>query len=256
MRRLVLAFASVAVIAAAGFAVEAKPTLPKVPVYVAAAMADKGRPEADVKLDEARRPGELLAFAGLKPGMKVADFMPGGGYFTRLFAKAVGPKGVVYAYVPGEQIKANPKAEERAQGLAKDYGNVRYITSPVNAFATPEKVDMVWTSLNYHDLHDPFMGPADLGQVNAAVFKALKPGGVYVVIDHVAADGSGLRDTDTLHRIDPKTVVAEVTKAGFKLEATSTVLANPEDDHTKKVFDTSIRRHTDQFVYRFRKPRH
>ena len=254
MRRIVLAFASAAVIASVGFAVEAKGP-PKIPAYVSAALGDKSRPEADLKLDEARKPGDLMAFAGVKPGMKVGDFMPGGGYFTRLFASAVGPKGVVYAYVPSEQVKANPKAEERGMGLAKDYGNVRYITSPVAAFAPPEKLDMVWTSLNYHDLHDPFMGPADVAAVNAAVFKALKPGGVYIVIDHAAAAGSGLRDTDTLHRIDPATVKAEVTKAGFKLESVSPLLANPEDDHTKKVFDTSIRRHTDQFVYKFRKPK-
>jgi predicted methyltransferase len=254
--RLALACAAAILISSFALAGEAKAP-PAVPAYVSAALADKARPEADVKLDEARKPGELIAFAGLKPGMKVIDFIPGGGYFTRVFAKVVGPKGRVYAFVPTEQIKANPKALERTQAVVDDkaYGNVFLLKQPVNVFGAPEQVDVVWTTLNYHDLYVDFLGPANVPQFNKMVFNSLKPGGVYLVVDHAAAAGSGHRDVNTLHRIDPAAVKAEVEAAGFVLESQSPLLANPEDDHSKRVFDPSIRRHTDQFVYKFRKPR-
>jgi predicted methyltransferase len=113
----------------------------------------------------------------------------------------------------------------------------------------------VFIRQNYHDLHDKFMGPADIARFNRHVYEALKPGGVFVVLDHAAAAGSGLRDTDTLHRIEPEAVKTEVTAAGFMLEAESAILASPADDHTKFVFDPAIRGHTDQFLLRFRKPR-
>jgi predicted methyltransferase len=112
----------------------------------------------------------------------------------------------------------------------------------------------VWTSQNYHDFHDSFFGPADLAVVNKAIFTALKPGGLYIVLDHVAAPGSGLRDTETLHRIDPAIVKKEVTAAGFEFVSEDDSLKNPADPHTAKVFDPSIRGKTDQFVYKFRKP--
>jgi predicted methyltransferase len=108
---------------------------------------------------------------------------------------------------------------------------------------------------NYHDLYDSFMGPADVPAFNRAVFTALKPGGAYVVLDHAAAPGSGISATDTLHRIDPARVKADVLAAGFKLDTQSVILANPADDHTKNVFDPSIRNHTDQFLFRFVKPK-
>ena len=114
---------------------------------------------------------------------------------------------------------------------------------------------MVWTSQNYHDLHDPFMGPADIDAFNGNVFNALKPGGIYLVIDHVAAPGSGLRDTNTLHRIDPAAIIREVGAAGFKLVAQSDVLRNSSDTHALRVFDPQIRGQTDQIVLKFKKPK-
>jgi predicted methyltransferase len=254
MRTFILACASALALSSAAFvAVEAAP---KMPAYVVSALADKGRPEADTKLDEARRPGELIAFSGLKPGDRVADIMPGRGYFSRLFADVVGPKGHVFLWVPKEQDAISKgKAMEGANAFAATFKNVSVVSAPINEFSTPDKLDMAWITLNYHDWHDPFMGPADVAKTNKAVFAALKPGGVFLVVDHVAEPGSGLRDTDTLHRIDAATVKQEVEAAGFKLESTSDLLKNPEDDHTKKVFDPSIRRHTDQFIYKFRKPR-
>jgi predicted methyltransferase len=107
---------------------------------------------------------------------------------------------------------------------------------------------------NYHDLYDKFMGPADVPAFNKAVYEALKPGGRFVIIDHSAADGSGLADTETLHRIDAARVKADLAAAGFKFVGESDALRNPADPRTKLVFDPSIRGHTDQFVYVFQRP--
>ena len=112
----------------------------------------------------------------------------------------------------------------------------------------------MFTSQNYHDYHDPFMGPVDMAAFGKQVFGALKPGGVFVVIDHVAPAGSGIADTDTLHRIDPAVVKKEMEAAGFVFDGESDVLHNATDPHTAAVFDKSIRGSTDQFIYRFRKP--
>jgi predicted methyltransferase len=112
----------------------------------------------------------------------------------------------------------------------------------------------VFTVQNYHDYPDKFMGKIDPMVFNRAVYKALKPGGTFLIVDHVAQAGSGMRDTDTLHRIDPAIVKQQVTAAGFVFEGESNVLRNPADDHMKVVFDKAIRGHTDQFIYKFRKP--
>ena len=227
-----------------------------VPANIAQAVADAGRPKDDTDRDATRLPAETLAFAGVAPGAVVVDLLPGGGYFTRIFSKAVGPAGHVYAIVPEEIAKAHPKSADAAKALAADpaYANVTVLIEPINALSTPQPAALIWTAQNYHDLHDPFMGPADLGKVNRAILAALKPGGVYLVLDHQAEAGSGLRDTDTLHRIDPEAVKAEVMSAGFGLEAQSDLLRNPADPHTAKVFDPSIRGRTDQFILKFRKP--
>jgi predicted methyltransferase len=226
-----------------------------IPANIAAAVADPGRPATDTAKDAERKPAEMLAFAGIKPGDKVVDMIPGKGYFTKLFSAAVGASGKVYAFTPAEFAKFS-KTPLPANGAPgdPDRPNVIFLTAPANSFSTPEPVDVVWTSQNYHDLHDDFAQPADLAQVNKAVFNALKPGGVYVILDHVAAAGSGLSATNTLHRIDPAVVKTEVEAAGFKFDGETDVLSNPADDHTKKVFDPAIRGKTDQFVFRFRKP--
>jgi predicted methyltransferase len=225
---------------------------PKIPAYITAAVADPGRPEADTKRDADRKPAESVAFAGIKPGDKIVDLIPGGGYFTKIFSKVVGPKGWVYAYFPSETDA------RRKNGVPPDdpkYPNVSNVHGSVAKFAVPEQVDLVWTSQNYHDMHDSFYGPVDLAAVNKAIYDSLKPGGIYIVLDHAAQAGSGLRDTETLHRIDPAQVKKEVEAAGFVLVGESKVLADPADDHTKKVFDSSIRGKTDQFIFKFRKPR-
>lgn len=227
------------------------------PSFLSMALSDPGRPEADRARDANRKPGEVLMFAGLRPGMKVVDLVPGTGYFTRIFSRAVGPSGRVYAYVPDElTVLAKGRPPSVAAFVGKPpYGNARMILQTLPTFSAPEKVDMVFTAQNYHDMHLNFMGPADLSVVNRRVFAALKPGGVYLVIDHSAKAGSGLRDTESLHRIDAALVRKEIEAAGFIFEGESRVLRNPRDTLTVNVFDPSIRGQTDQFVYKFRKPR-
>lgn len=195
---------------------------------------------------------EVIAFMGLKPGDKVADLFAG--RFVRALSQKVGASGKVYAFVPDEIAKMHPPTALKAIVGQPDYANVSIVTGPINAMPLPAGLDVVFIRQNYHDLHDKFMGPADVAAVNKAVYAALKPGGVYVVLDHSAAAGSGLRDTDTIHRIDPATVKAEVTAAGFKVEAESQLFSNPSDDRTKMVFDKTIRGQTDQFLIRFKKP--
>ncbi|HEX3701206.1 MAG TPA: methyltransferase [Phenylobacterium sp.] len=227
------------------------------PGYIAAAVADKGRPAADLKRDAERKPAEVLAFAGVKPGMTVVELIPGGGYFTRILSKAVGPKGVVYALYPPPRAStdpAKPTPTPAAEAIAADaaYGNVKPVKIAPGKLDVPTKADVVWTSQNYHDLHN--VPNLDMAVFNKAVFDALKPGGVYVIEDHVASPGDPAV-THTLHRIDPAVVKQEVTAAGFKFDGESNILHNPADDHTKAVFDPSLRGHTDQFIYKFRKPR-
>ncbi len=227
-----------------------------VPAAIATAAADASRPAADKQRDALRRPAEVMAFAGIKPGDKVMDILPGGGYFTRIFAKTVGANGKVYALVPTEMINARATAADSINKIAAEpgYGNVVVQTLPLADIKSSEPLDVVWTSLNYHDLHNPMLGPVKMGGYNKAVFNALKSGGVYIVIDHAAVRGAGSRDTDSLHRMDPDAVIAEVTGVGFVLAGECDLLKNEADDHTSKVFDSDMRGKTDQFIMKFTKP--
>ncbi|MBF5041663.1 class I SAM-dependent methyltransferase [Aggregicoccus sp. 17bor-14] len=226
------------------------------PPAIAKAAKDPARAE-DAKNDARRKGPELLAFSGVKPGDTVLELIPGGGYFTRLFSKVVGPKGKVYAVWPSEYDKESHPDSDKMRALAKEpgFGNLEVIVQPAAQLAVPTPVDVVFTSQNYHDYPDPFMGPTDPAVLNKAVFAALKPGGLYIVIDHVAEAGSGVRDTDTLHRIDPALVKKQVLAAGFEFVGESPLLKNPADDHKVKVFDPSVRGKTDQFTFKFRKPK-
>jgi predicted methyltransferase len=227
-----------------------------IPKPISAAVADASRPGADRERDAARHPSELLAFAGVKPGQKIADYMPGGGYFTRLFAKAAGPKGHVYAVWP--QFVADHDKEDAAKikALAADpgYSNVSYALTPDDRFTVSEPLDLVWTSQNYHDLQFG-LKPEQIVQLDKAIFAALKPGGVYLVVDHVAAPGAGWTAARSLHRIEPAAIKADLAAAGFVLEGESAVLRNPADPHTAAVFDPSIRGKTDQVVLKFVRPK-
>ncbi|HEY1632614.1 MAG TPA: hypothetical protein VGF56_14960 [Rhizomicrobium sp.] len=220
-----------------------------------AALADPGR-ASDASADARRHPAELAAFAQIKPGDTVVDLIPGSGYFTRIFSTLVGPKGHVYAIWP--DAYANEDQDDVALTIAimqdKRYANVSVLFQPADKLTTPTPADVVWTSQNYHDYPDKFMGSNDVKVLNDAVFKALKPGGRYIVVDHVADARSGLRDTDTLHRIDPDAAKSQIVGAGFTFDGESTVLRNSADTHKLTVFDKAIRGHTDQFAYRFKKP--
>jgi len=222
----------------------------------AAVAAEAARPAADTDRDALRKPGEMVKFAGIRPGNKVVDFMPGSGYFTRVFSEAVGPKGVVYAVVPEEMLKRRATAADGIKAIAAEpaHHNVKVLVQPAGAFAPPELVDVVWTSQNYHDVHTASFGLGNVTDLNKAAFKALKPGGMYVVLDHAAAPGAGIEESTKLHRIDPAMVKQEVTAAGFVFDGEDSSLRNPADPHTAGVFDPSVRGKTDQFIYRFRKP--
>ena len=240
-------------VALAGVALAAAPAIKP---YLAQALADPAR--GDMKtVDAKRHTAELMAFSGVKPGDKVVDLIPGGALFTRVFAKVVGPKGHVYMVWPNEYAREAASDVVASDKLAADkaYGNISVLKQPAAAFSTPDKVDLVFTAQNYHDYPDKFMGKVDPVAFDKQVYAALKPGGVFLVIDHAAEAGSGLRDTDTLHRIDPAIVKQQVGSVGFVFEGESKVLANPADDHKKLVFDKAIRGQTDQFVYKFRKPK-
>ena len=221
---------------------------------IATAVADPSRPASDRDRDAERKPAEMLAFAGVKPGMVVIDMLPGGGYFTRLFSDVVGPTGKVIAYVPDEMLAGHPKALDGAKAVAADpaHQNVEALHDPALAPGPANIADVVWTSQNYHDLHN--IAGLDVVAFNKVLFGSIRPGGVYIVLDHSAPAGSGLADTGTLHRIDEAIVRKEVEAAGFVFDGESKLLANPADTRMLKVFDPAIRGHTDQFILRFRKP--
>lgn len=250
MRSLILAGGLALVLGASALAQPSEPA-----PYIAAALADPGRPAADVERDAARRAAEILAFTGVEPGDHVADLVIGGGYFTRLFSVAVGPDGRVTAWQPGEFVSFQASYGQQLRDVDAAYAKVAGMESPFAELDLPaNSLDLVFTAQNYHDFHlQPF--PADTAaRVNAEVFEALRPGGAYVVIDHYAADGSGWGPADSLHRADRAALIAEVEAAGFVLEAESDLLRNPDDPRTANVFDESIRGRTDQFVLRFVKP--
>jgi predicted methyltransferase len=199
---------------------------------------------------------ELTQFARVHAGSTVMDVWPGTGDWTRLFSDVVGPKGRVYSFVPAElaHFKSDPVGQMRA--LAKEPGreNVEIVSASLVALPNrSQSMDVVWLHLFYHDLHTALLqtkGATPAG-FNRAVYERLKPGGFYVIVDHVAATGTGASRAESLHRIDPAVVHEEVKTAGFVLDAESTVLANKDDSHSNKVFDPSIKGKTDRLAYRF-----
>ena len=222
------------------------PILAKAGSKFAAILASPDRPAADQLRDVNRKPAELLAFGGIKPGMVVAELAPGGGYYTRLLSLAVGPKGRVYT------VSGKPSAA--VAEWAKTHPNTTEQSGPMTALA-PVPVDVVWTALNYHDYKNAKDGDGDMAaSMTKRAFAALKPGGVFVINDHEAGLGAGASVTSTLHRIETALVIKEVTAAGFKLDASSSVLRHPADTHALHEKDVA-RGMTDQMVLRFKKPK-
>lgn len=216
-------------------------------------LASASRSAEDKKSDEHRHPRELLEFSQIKTGDTVIDIIPGKGYFTRLFIQIVGPKGHVIAYVPKEIENASFKPVEFANKAVEGAKNAQAKVTLLSE-APAENVDAIWISQNYHDLHIKSFIKADLTAYNKVLFKMLKPGGHLIIVDHVAQSGATEADVEKLHRIDPQTVRKEIEAAGFVFEAESKTLERKED-HKLNVFDPAIRGKTDQFAFRFVKPK-
>jgi predicted methyltransferase len=202
---------------------------------------------------------ELIRFARIDAGSTVIDVYPGDGHWTRLFSDIVGAEGRVYSFVPAEVAHFKNDPVGSMQTLAKEPGRENVEVVSADLVAMPEvtqPADVVWLHLFYHDLHTALMQKkgATAADFNRAVYRRLKHGGFYVIVDHAAAAGAGAGDAQSLHRIDPASVRDEVAAAGFVLEAESTMLANQDDAHAIKVFDPSIKGETDRFAYRFVKP--
>ena len=226
-----------------------------VPDYIRTAVEDEARPVADRAMDAGRKPAELMTFAGIRPGNRVADLMPGRGYLTRIFSRIVGEEGKVIAIYPTLFADAKPANVDAVKALVGEsrYSNASLHIQAIERITVEAPVDLAWISLNYHDVFGR-AGEDSAAKLVAGVFDALKPGGVFIVIDHAAKPGRGGRDANTLHRIEAVTVVDQALASGFLLEDRSDVLANRDDNHTEPVFTAELSGHTDKFILKFRKP--
>jgi predicted methyltransferase len=247
MNRLILSVAAAA-------AVFAAPPLAANPADYAKAVADASRAEANRKLDDSRMPAAVLDFAGYERGDVVADFMAGGGYYTELISRVVGPQGRVYALEPTSFYDA--KVWDKLTAANRNIGT---LVAPVSAMQlAPASIDSVFAHLVYHDLYwesDKYkFARVEPAAVVASWFAALKPGGTVVIVDHAGPAGDTRALVEKFHRIDPATVKADMTAAGFELVAESDVLHRSDDPHTAGVFDPSVRGKTDRFMLKYRKP--
>jgi predicted methyltransferase len=243
IRRLSAALLATSLFCAPAFAQSVSPT-------IAAAVADSSRPDTDKERDAMRKPAETVAFAGVKPGMTVAELGPGRGYYTRILSKAVGPKGKVYAILTTAQA-ARPGVLDGLNALAAANPNIQVVTVDFATMTLPEKADLFWTTENYHDFHN---GPtADINALNKAVFNSLKPGGIFYVEDHSAAPGAGLEATSKFHRMDEALAKSELTAAGFKIDGEGNLLRNPADNKAASNSETGHFA-SDRFMLRANRP--
>ena len=220
---------------------------------IAKAVADPARPADARAADALRKPAETLAFAGVKPGMTVGEFYPGGGYFTMMLSDVVGPTGHVYG-LENQGWKGAADADKKRLGGGK-WTNVTIDSQPFGTVKFPKPLDLAWVTQNYHDLKIAEYGKVDTVAFDREVYKALKPGGIYFILDHQGAPGLTDEQIAKLHRINRDFVVKEVTSVGFRLVGEGNFLRRPGDDHTKSIFDKSIQGHTDQYALKFMKPR-
>ena len=222
-----------------------------VPATVSAAVADPTRPKADRDADALRDPADTLVFAGVKPGMVVGELYPCGGYFSRMISDIVGPAGKVYG-IDTSRWKGCDAATQKV--IDEGHRNFSFTVNAFGEFTLPEKVDLFWITQNYHDLHIQEYGHVDMAAFNRHVFESLKPDGTYFVLDHQASGPLDDAAIAKVHRIWKAQIVAEVEAAGFKLAGEGAFLNRPGDDHTKPIFDPSVRGHTDQYALKFVKP--
>lgn len=213
-----------------------------------------GRSDEDKVRDEQRKPAQVLTFLGLRTGDTVLDIWASGGWYTEVMSIAVGPEGKVYAQNSAAVLNWRDGYYDKliSERLADDrLRNVERIDASVaDAEITPGSIDFAFTALNFHDIYNR-QGKEDAIEFLAAVFEVLKPGGTLGLIDHV---GNAEADNLSLHRIEPSLVDEAAIAAGFIIEAKSDLLAHPEDDHTRGVFDPTLRGDTDRFILRLRKP--
>ena len=219
------------------------------------ALSNPSRPQADRDRDADRKPAQLMAFLGVKPGMTALDTIASGGYMTEVLSIAVGPKGKVYAQNPPAalQMRGGFYAKAITERLANNrLPNVVRVDAdlPASAAIPAGSVDVAITALNFHDVYN--RDPALATNFLKGVYMTLKPGGAFVVIDHVGVEGA---DNTQLHRVPKQKALDAAKAAGFTIDAESNILAHPDDDHTKGVFDGSLRGKTDQFILRLRKPK-
>jgi predicted methyltransferase len=219
---------------------------------IGSAVADPARPAGYRAADAFRKPAQTLAFSGVRPGMIVGEFYPGGGYFTRMLSDVVGPTGHVYA-IENDRWQDAVK-DDKAMLAQGKWKNVSLDVQPFGTVKFPKPLDIAWVTQNYHDMRIAKYGKVDTAAFDREVYKALKPGGIFFILDHQGAANLTNADIEKLHRINRDIVVKEVTSAGFKLAAEGSFLRNPRDDHTKPIFDKSIRGHTDQYALKFVKP--
>jgi predicted methyltransferase len=221
----------------------------EIPGYVTRAIANPTRTKNERDADAHRLPARTIAFAGVAPGMIIGEFIPGNGYFTRILSEVVGPKGRIYGIENTNWT--NPAFDRKLMGERR---NVFLRSSRFGEFDLPEKIDLFWITQNYHDLHVAEYGRVDIAAFNRRVFDALKPGGIYVIVDQAANPGTTEDRIAALHRIDKTQVISEVTAAGFTLVGESDALRHASDDHTRSIFDVIVRGQTDEFMLKFRRP--
>jgi predicted methyltransferase len=248
MRRITLLLASLVVIApvTAAAAPQSRSSA------IAAAVADANRPADHRQADALRKPADTLAFSGVRPGMVVGEFYPGGGYFTRMLSDVVGPAGHVYG-IENDRWKGAVDADKALVAEGK-WKNVSIDVQPFGTVNFPKPLDIAWVTQNYHDLKIAQYGKVDTLAFDRAVYAALKPGGIFFILDHEGPATLTDAEIEKMHRISRKVVIKEVTAAGFKLVDEGNFLRRPGDDHTKSIFDKAIQGHTDQYALKFVKP--
>lgn len=252
MRTRILACMALAVLgsAAADNALAQNYMVPSnAPAYIRAAVESADRPAADKERDAARKPAEVLMLSGVEPGDRVIEIAGFGNYYTRLLADIVGDSGTVSMY---DLPYTGGLGGAGSAQFVTEHPNTEYHLGDYNHVVFPDDVDVAFNILYYHDLG--LQEGLDRAALNRKIFEALKPGGVYLVIDHKAADGSGWEHTQQLHRMGTEVIVEELTQAGFELEVDSDLLANPDDPRDTMVFAPGTRGATDRALFVFRKP--